>query len=304
MESRGPRTPIAISLPVAPASSLPSAVGPRSPIAISFICALLTAVAIFVAGCEKKADPVASLRIFFEQIAAGKTQQAYEETAFGFQAGQNEKSFEAVVHDLGLLEYQSLQSDSPAIEGDSASLRVEITTRAGGKLPFVVTMTNETGAWRVFTIRSPRSSQTGVVGENRFTIVGKAAPIAGLATAEPPEEKELRRLIRENLLGFDQAVADRSFKAFYQTLSARWKDQLTEGQLERAFQPFIEHQFRVSGVANTEAVLDRPPVLDSEGTLIVSGYYPTQPFKTIFSLKFIYEMPKWKLFGIDVNLQK
>jgi hypothetical protein len=121
---------------------------------------------------------------------------------------------------------------------------------------------------------------------------------------EPPEEKEVRRLIRENLLAFDQAVADRSFKSFYRTLSARWRDRLTEGQLERAFQPFIDHQFRVTGVAKLEAVLDRPPALDSEGMFTVSGYYPTEPFKTVFSLQFIYEMPKWKLFGIDVNLQK
>jgi hypothetical protein len=277
--------------------------GPRTPIAISLCCALLTTIALLMAGCEKKAGPVAAVRTFFEQIAAGKTRQAYSETAFGFQAGQNEKAFEAVVRDLGLSDYQSLQSEPPKIEGNSAALQLKITTRAGKQLPFVITMTNETGAWRVFTIRSPRNSETGIA-ENRFSVIGKAPEIVGLAAAEPPEEKEMRRLIRENLLAFDQAVADRSFKAFYGTLSAKWKDQLTEGQLERAFQPFIDHQFRVSAIAGMEAVLNGPPALDSEGTLIVSGYYPTQPFKTVFSLKFIYEMPKWKLFGIDVNLQK
>jgi len=277
--------------------------GPRTPIAISLCCALLTAIALLTGGCEKTADPVTSLRSFFEQIAAGKTRQAYAETAFGFQAGQNEKGFESAVRELGLSDYQSLQSEPPKIDGNTATLRLEISTRAGKLLPFVITMTNETGAWRVFTIRSPRDSDTGVA-ENRFTVLGKAPAIAGTAATEPPEDKEVRRLIRENLLAFDQAVADRSFKAFYGALSARWKDRLTEGQLERTFQSFMDHQYRVTGVAKTDAVLDRPPALDSEGMLIVSGYYPTQPFKTVFSLQFIYEMPKWKLYGIDVNLQK
>jgi hypothetical protein len=277
--------------------------GPRTYIANSLCYALIAAVALLMTGCEKKTDPVSALRTFFEKLAAGKTEQAYAETAFGFQAGQNEKAFEAVVRDLGLSDYQSIQSESPKIQGNSATLRLEITTRAGKQVPFVVTMTNETGAWRVFTIRTPRDAGTGVA-ENPFTVLGKAPEIAGTAPAAPPEEKEVRRLIRENLLAFDQAVADRSFKAFYETLSATWRDTLTEGQLERAFQPFIDHQYRVTGVASTEAILDRQPALNSEGILVVSGYYPTKPFKTVFSLKFIYEMPKWKLFGIDVNLQE
>jgi hypothetical protein len=277
--------------------------GPRRPIAISLCCALLTVLALLIGGCENKADPVAALRTFFEQIAAGKTQEAYAETAFGFQAGQNERRFEAVVRDLGLSDYQSLHSEPPKIEGNSATVHLEISTRAGKQLPFVITMTNETGAWRVYAIRTPRDPETGVT-ENPFTVLGKAPEIAGKSVAEPPEEKEVRRLIRESLLAFDQAVADRSFKEFYGTVSAKWRDRLTEGQLERAFQPFIEHQFRVTDVAKTDAVLDRPPALDSEGMLVVSGYYPTQPFKTGFSLKFTYEMPKWKLYGIDVNLQQ
>jgi hypothetical protein len=276
---------------------------PRIPVAIFFCCAFLTAIAILTGGCAKTTDPVVALRTFFEQLAAGHAREAYESTAFGFQAGQDEKAFEAVVRDLGLADYQSLQSEPPKIEGNSATLPLEITNREGRRIPFIITMTNETGAWRVFAIRTPRDSQTGVA-ENPFTVLGKAPEVAGLGAATPPDEKEVRRLIRENLLAFDQAIADRSFVAFYDTLSARWRDQIAEAQIERAFQPFVDNQFRLSGVASTEAILDRPLELNSEGMLIVSGYYPTQPFKTVFSLKFVYELPKWKLFGIDVNLLK
>jgi hypothetical protein len=34
----------------------------------------------------------------------------------------------------------------------------------------------------------------------------------------------------------------------------------------------------------------------------MEGYYPTQPLKVNFKLKYIYEHPAWKLFGINVNV--
>jgi len=271
--------------------------GPRTPIAISLGRALLIALVLLVGACEKSTDPSAALRTFFEQIAAGKTQQAYESTSFGFQAGQNQKAFDAVVRDLGFMDYQSLQFETPRIEGSSATIRLEISTRAGKRLPFIVTMTNETGSWRVFTIQSPRAAGAGVA-ENPFSAPGKPGDFRARPLTDLPKEKEVRRLVRESLLAFDQAVADRSFEAFYDTLSFKWQDQVSAEQLERMFKPFVDQQFRISGVADTEAVFDHPPFLDDEGLLVATGYYPTKPYPTTFFLKFTYELPKWKLSDI------
>ena len=42
--------------------------------------------------------------------------------------------------------------------------------------------------------------------------------------------------------------------------------------------------------------------LEGEGLLVVAGMFPTQPYRVAFSFKYMYEVPRWKLFGIDVNL--
>ena len=271
----------------------------------SFVIRLIAVLVLssILSNCAKRPDPAASARTFFEQVAAGKAQAAYESAAFGFQAGQSEKAFESVVRELDLSGVTSVQTESPKIEGTSATLRVEITSRAGKHTPFVITMMDETGAWRVFSIHSPRSAETGLA-ENRFTLVGKSPQITASAERPPPDEKEVRRLVRDNLLAFDQAVANGSFREFYEAVSDKWKEQLTEGQLERAFKPFVEKQFRVAAIKYVDAVFDHSPFVDGDGLLIVSGFYPTQPYQTTFSMKFYYELPRWKLFGIDVNLVK
>jgi hypothetical protein len=53
-----------------------------------------------------------------------------------------------------------------------------------------------------------------------------------------------------------------------------------------------------------EVNLDPPPRIDSEGLLIVSGSYPSKPLRVAFSLKYYYDMPDWRVFGMNVNLYK
>ena len=50
--------------------------------------------------------------------------------------------------------------------------------------------------------------------------------------------------------------------------------------------------------------LDGPPVINTEGVLVINGHFHTAPYQVYFNMKFMYELPRWKLFGLDVNLQK
>lgn len=252
-------------------------------------------------SCDKEVDPATSAKTFFQQVASGKLEQAYQSTAFGFQAGQSEKNFETTIRELGLLDGISVHQDAPKIEGKTATLHVDTTNTDGKKTAFVVTMTEETGAWRIFSIHAPKDVETGVV-QNQFTSVGKAPELITVDRALP-DAKNIERLVRDTLLAFDDAIAKRSFKEFYEGVSDKWKEQLTAGQLDRAFQPYIEHQYRISGVKDLHPIFDLPPAIDADGLMIVSGIYETKPFRTVFSMKFYYELPKWKLFGLDVNLR-
>lgn len=263
----------------------------------------LLAFALTLSGCAKKPDPVASARRFFERIAAGDARGAYQDSAFGFQAQRNAAAFEGAAKEMGLAEYVGAEWEPAAIERQTAKVTARLKTRSGKEIPLLITLTDETGAWRVYSLRSPPSETTGV-SENRFTLVGKAPALTGAVIQPVPPDDELRALVRDNLLRFNEAIREQSFDAFYDSVSSKWQDQLTKGQLQRAFQPFIDKRVDLSGLQHLDCTFDVSPEVGADGLLTVIGDYATKPYKVHFSLKFFYELPVWKLFGVDVSLQK
>jgi hypothetical protein len=261
---------------------------------------LLAAVFAF-AGCAKKPGPLPAAQHFFELLGAGQTDAAYQTAAFGFQAQRTAAAFTAAAKDAGFTDYVSGDWSQPEREGHSAKLQVVVHTRAGTTFPLIVTLVDENGAWRIFSIHSPPNQQTGI-SENHFSLVGKVPNFADETVKPMPPEADVRKLVRENLLSFNEAIASKSFDAFYDSVSTKWQDQLTKGQLQRAFQPFIDKKIDISGVGHVEPKLEPPPEINSEGLLVVCGQYPTQPYRVVFAMRFYYELPEWKLFGLDVNM--
>jgi hypothetical protein len=271
---------------------------PRIPLLLlAFVCAGL------LSGCQHKLAPDAAAAAFFDQVSAGKYKEAYASSAFGFQAIQTEELFQANTRELGLLGATSLQLGTPEIQGKIARLTASVQTAKGEKLQLVVTLHEEFGAWRVYSVKSPRSPATGL-SENRFTLVGRGGGFETGDTQPPPDDKTLRRLVRDSLLEFNRAIRERSFSDLYKTVSAAWQAEVTEKQLQRAFQGFIDQDIDISIVSAQEPIFDGPPQIGSDEVMAVSGHYATQPFQISFTLKFVYEAPRWKLFGLDVRLLK
>lgn len=264
-----------------------------------FILALLLP----LAGCTKKADPLTAAQTFFNEIATGHTDDAYRSSAFGFQAQRSATVFSAAVKDMGLTDFASADWDKPERDGQTTTIRVKIKTHSGTEIPLIVTLIDQTGAWRVFSLKSPPSQDTGL-SENRFSLVGKVPSFSDAVTKPMPPENEIRQLVRENLLRFNEAIASQSFDSFYDSVATHWQDQLTKGQLQRAFQPFVDQKINLGGIANANPVFDEAPAINSEGLLVVAGHYETQPYRVQFSMRFYYELPTWKLFGLDVNILK
>lgn len=264
---------------------------------------LLLGLALVAAGCEKKADPVTSAQRFFDLLANGRAQAAWESAAFGFQAQRSAAVFETAAKEMGLTETIGGEWGTPEMEDGSVKVFVRFKTRSGKEIPLIVTLTDESNAWRIFSLRSPPSEQTGV-SENRFSLVGKAPSFTDAVTQPVPPEAEQRQLVRDNLLRFDEAIASKSFDAFYDSVARKWQDQLTKGQLQRAFQPFIDKEVRLAGIKDLNPIWSAPVTVSTDGLLILSGYYPTEPYQVHFALKFFYELPTWKLFGLDLNLRK
>jgi transcription antitermination factor NusG len=266
---------------------------------LAFVALALCATAV---SCSSQPDPASAATAFLEMVGNGKASEAYDTAAFGFQAQQTKRAFEQTARQTGISDYASVVWE-PA-EGDEkvTKLKGEITTKSGAKIPMLVTMNRESGQWRVFSLRSPRGA-SGQLGAT-FTLVGKPATFSDRTNEPIPNEQALRELTRKTLLMFNESVQSGSFDDFYTKVSTTWQKQLTENMLKRAFQPFIDQKVDISGVKDLKATFDPPPYVSTDGLLIVPGRYPTTPYATSFLLKFIYELPNWKLFGIDVRLEK
>jgi hypothetical protein len=277
----------------------------------SIVPLLLLAAILSFSGCTKKRGPLEAAQLFFEQVGSGHPDDAYRSAAFGFQAQRSAVVFAAGARDMGLTDYAGGDWGTPDSTGNSCSIPVKVKTRGGTEIPLIVALVNETGAWRVFSVHSPPNAETGLV-ENRFTLVGKAPDLnSGLNEPAPPLN-EIRQLVRDTLLHFNAAIAAKSFDSFYDYVSVAWQSgsltkgeyQLTKGQLQRAFQPFIDRKVDLTEIGKLDPIFDTPPAINSDGLLIVSGHYVGETHKIVFALKYIYELPAWKLFGIDVNLVK
>ncbi len=265
--------------------------------------ALLLVIALALGGCGgKKSDPSDAAKHFFSLLAAGDPAAAYAESAFGFQAQQSQNAFLHNVTLLDLTHQTALAWEPPEVTADEARVKVEVTTGSDKKLTFLVTLVPEAKVWRVHSLLSPRGP--GQPPENRFTLVGKGASFSAAQSQPLPSEEEIHRLAQTTMKRFDAAVLAKSFASFYETVAVAWRKQLTVGQLERAFGPFISAEVRISGLNEAELQLDGPPVISPEGILVVNGHFNTAPYQVYFNMKFLFEQPSWMLFGLDVRLQK
>jgi len=264
----------------------------------------MIAIASLLSACKKQLGPREAAQHFFELLAAGRVPEAYDSATFAFRAQQSAELFEQAVKELGLNRVASWVLGEPELSDDTAKFSVEFVRKDGTKFPLNATFTRESKAWRVFALKSPRSVETGLV-ENRFSVVGKGPAFVDPVKRQPlPDEETVKKLALGTILMFNAAVAGKSFEDFHAKISEAWRKQVSVGQLERAFGVFIDKQVNISGVKDVPVTLSVPPEITTDGLLLVVGEYPTQPLRVAFALKFMYETPRWRLFGIDVSLRK
>src|SRR5207302_712064 len=225
---------------------------------------------------------------FLGLIGSGKVAAAYESASATLKSEQSVASFEQNVKRLGLTDFASASWSSRETKNDRAHLEGSVTTRSGGKIPLTMELVKESGAWKVIYLSAP---QAGVSVEQG----GK----------QLPSDEKSKALALDSLLAFNKAVQDKSFVGFHQQIiSRRWQEQITPDKLKEVFNQFIETHLDISPIKEVQPILSAAPEINSDGILVLEGYYPTHPNKVYFRLEYIYEHPAWKLFGIQVNVNQ
>lgn len=254
----------------------------------------------FSSACSrKKASPEEEAQQFLDLVAKGETRRAYEAASFGFRTGQTLSNFEGAVKELGLTNYAGVTWASLQRSNDGATLEGEMSGKSGVKLPVRVVMIEQDGRWKLHSFRFDRPGDI-----DRFTTVGSDIAFVDSYNTTMPEDAKVGEMIRRTLLDFDAAIKEGNFTAFYAGVSKMMQDEVSLERFERSFQPFIEKGVSIAGVKDVDPVFTRPPRLRAAGVLEAAGFYPATPHKIHFELTYRYELPDWKLLGMEISLTK
>ncbi|MCA1659987.1 MAG: hypothetical protein LC642_05550 [Verrucomicrobiaceae bacterium] len=133
-----------------------------------------------------------------------------------------------------------------------------------------------------------------------LTLALVAACSARAATVPPAQE--LRTLVDDSIVAFNQAVQTQDFTGFHKRISKVWQEQITPAQLKERFQVFIEQKIDLSFTKAVQPAFLEPPAIDSDGVLTLEGRYPTEPYQVDFRFQYVQEKSAWRLLGVKLNV--
>ena len=90
---------------------------------------------------------------------------------------------------------------------------------------------------------------------------------------------------------------------FYANVSDMWKKSATVSELNEAFKPFFDLGVDLTILENIEPIFDKKTILDKNGQLFISGYYPTSPSIFTFERGYMKESGQWKLSAFFANIK-
>lgn len=117
-----------------------------------------------------------------------------------------------------------------------------------------------------------------------------------------PSEFTLEVLVKTSLLSFNDANVTGNYAVLHAKLSKPFRQEFPPERLKEAFKEFSEKDIDIEVVAALKPSYDPPPSIDSEGKLVVKGYFLTEKTRINFDLAFIPSDGEWKLIRIKVKL--
>ena len=298
-------------------------------------------------GCEDHSRTARDAAEDFGRLLSGqKITEAYGQTASAFRFRRSESYFGARLVDLGLCEARNVKWGEPEQNGNLSTVRGIFTLKDDSKLPLKFVFSREDGAWRLIEARSV--PEPGGIAEDVFavsartrdTVTTRSVEILEPNATEIPSEPQLRQLVEDTLLLFNDAIQNGGdFSALYASASDRWKyrgrkkeeleyvgsdperilktdpenreNRLTIGALRNAFAAYVAAKVDISSIKGRKMILFSPARINSDGVLNLNGSFdttvvqagvPDRPRRMEFKLEYVRESAWWKLMGLTVNV--
>lgn len=222
---------------------------------------------------------------FFKAVKEKDFSKAYRLTSQEFQATTSLEQLEKFLAGTALLDYQKASWSSRSISGNQGDLEGSVTTSSGGTVPVKITLVKEKAGWKILSIHK---ADAGLLSEK---------------TLEVPAEEDLNQLVNSTIQQLALSINSRDFTNFHNHISRLWQAQITKEELQEIFKSFSDQNIDLTVLEGIDPVFSEPAHLNADHLLILTGYYPTQPSMTYFTLKYTMEYPNWKLFGINVEIK-
>jgi hypothetical protein len=230
---------------------------------------------------------------FFSTINNGNIEEAYQSTSKEFQAATSLEAFKSFLNSTAIASYESASWSSRSKENNIGKLEGSIKTKDGGVIPVKVQLVKEDNKWKILNINK---TEGGLIKE-------EASEKDESQEKEIPARNELIEMTNRSVMSLAEAIVKDDFTDFYNSVSQLLQSQVSPGELRNKFKQFIEQNIDMRGIRSVTPNYSKEPYLDSSNLLILEGYYPTTPLQVHFNLKYIYEYPEWRLFGIYVTVK-
>ena len=225
---------------------------------------------------------------YLTALGEDRVSEAYRLTSTTFREEQGPEAFADVMDIVSMAGHELMSWENRTLDHNRFNIYTgTLTTESGRTLPFVMEVVQEDSEWRVQTLTGPGRQGVG----------------PGAWFRQVPKEATLKRIAREMMLDFDQAVRDRDLRRFYDTMWTA-RTEISYWKFEATYQEFLDDDVDLSGVQGVEPEFVDPPKLDrtSSGTLlVVNGRFGTEGGQVPFTFRYKYAHPIWRLFNINVG---
>lgn len=204
-----------------------------------------------------------------------------------FKSVASEKALADYLTSSTLSNYKDASWSSREVSGGRGELVGTVTTDGGGSVPLKMVFVKENDVWKIYSLRKP---DVGIQAEN--------------APAAMPTKANQTALVKQSINDFFVSVNRKDMGHFRSTISNLWQKQFTTEQLNQAYKAVIDSGANWAALNNVEPVLSSEAIIDNNGVLVLTGFYPTTPSRVYFEQKYIYEGVAWKLIGFHIQVKR
>ncbi len=239
-------------------------------------------------------DMVDSVDQFFADVQEGEVDSAYTTLSKQFQKSTSLPQLKQFLQASSLSDFESASWTSRSVKNGVGELEGSIQLKSGSSVPLKVQLVKESGAWKIFSLQSPRP---GIQGQ-------KQALSEADAQTAIPETAALISLVQNTSKIFGQSMNSRNFEAFYNILAKPWKDQSSPEILQENFKGLFGVEANWEALANLSPVFESEPQIGEDGVLQIQGRLDTQPDQLVFRHSYALEGGAWKPIGLHLQFRQ